>query len=185
MKKKLSKNEKFWALSKPEQRVAIAKDVIKQLDAEFYKAMSGTYFESNIEVPASEVQFQKLLKKAKKEGEVCVVCAIGSCFTSAVSLGDSFKVDSDNESPYVDGIYLSAEDMRSELLNKVFSKKQQNLIEQAFEGVDNNWADDADFVDCTVSSATAIAFGEKYRDVTERLRAIMENIIKNKGTFKP
>jgi hypothetical protein len=31
----------------------------------------------------------------------------------------------------------------------------------------------------------AINFGERYPDADERLEAIMKNIIKNRGTFKP
>lgn len=67
-------------------------------------------------------------------------------------------------------------------ISKLFSMKQLDLIEAAYEGslmVYRNWDEDC----------YEITKAEKYYGIftkqDERVIAICENIIKNKGTFKP
>ena len=58
-------------------------------------------------------------------------------------------------------------------LAPIFGIDNINDIESAFEG---NWSDEA--------TATE-SYIRKYKKPTERLRAIMLNVVKNKGVFKP
>lgn len=66
-------------------------------------------------------------------------------------------------------------------LEDVFDSKTMDLMEAAFERHHFEWAESAD----TSEIEAAIAFGKRYRSVRKRVRAVMENIIANKGYFKP
>jgi len=92
-------NEKFWAATPEQKRVAIAKDVIKQIRAKFYKPESGTYFQIDlpdsygIRVTDSIEKFDKAMTSIKRKGGTCEVCAIGGCFASLVRLGDKINTE--------------------------------------------------------------------------------------------
>ena len=64
-------------------------------------------------------------------------------------------------------------------LSKIFPTGQLRLIELAFEE-----GSGAFYSDCDTDDA-AVKFGRKFRSKKGRLLAIMENIVANKGTFKP
>jgi len=74
----------------------------------------------------------------------------------------------------------------SKLLEKYFTPKQQALIEHAFEGDTHNHSKLAYEVYLSFREIDAcINFYENYEDETDRLKAIMNNLIFNKGIFKP
>lgn len=177
-------------LSKAEMRVIVAKDALAQMKAEKYIATNGTYVGSelisrigieggerhpydgggscyiNLEEP-----LQPLLLKDKGE---CRVCAKGALFLSAVRKFNSAKVGD------------VADDDDFKIAVKIFGLKQYDLIEAAFEGWDSTkerW-DGTEYTGNT-SVPAATAFGDQYDGNTERLVAILKNIIKNDGTFKP
>ena len=181
MKKKLTKAEK---------RVAIAKDVLKQLKTERYVATSGVYLESSNDFhkASDAADAKEVLAKVEK----CLVCAIGSMFMSAIgkfnncTIGDVFA-------PLGTGYYASERPLKREgsdkpttlheHLEKYFTAPQLGLIECWFEGQSN--------YDMFVKTAflygsqAAVNFKQKYEDDNDRLSRIMKNIIRNKGTFKP
>lgn len=172
------KNKKFWAMTKPQQRVAVAKDVIKQLNNGFLDAREGVYFRPEfneiIEIP----QLDKAITQIKKQGGHCTVCGIGGCFVSLVRLGD--KVETEE----IFGVFIEPRDSgddykMKQLLRKVFTPDQLSMIECAFERYTGHG--DAPYQD----RIKAAQFGRQYSDSKNRLIAIMKNIIKNKGEFKP
>ena len=66
-------------------------------------------------------------------------------------------------------------------MKKIFTRNQLALIENAFEtgrGVYKYQAGE-------VAAEKAFLFGSKFVDEDKRMIAIMQNIIDNKGTFKP
>lgn len=184
-----AKNKAFWAKSKPEQRVAVAKDVLKQIESGFYTATRGGYLSlrSVQKVYNVPIQLDTLLAFLKKEKAKCEVCGIGSIFVSMVNIGNKVTtqecgLDSIEECCRVgDGI------MRDKL-NKIFSPEQRSLIECAFEKStyladdDHNYTADNNSIKKIENAKT---FGLKYKTDTDRLKAIMKNIIKNKGEFIP
>ena len=185
MEKALSaKNKAFWAKSKSEQRIAVAKDVIASIKSGFYKAETGTYFaviNLKKEIESPPIKLDKAISELKNKGASCEVCGIGGCFTSLIKLGNNAKTEDflgasiDN----YDGIH--DDDMRV-LLRKVFSSQQLTLIECAFERT--TILEDKIGVRHKLKE-NAADFGCQYDSDKDRLLAIMQNIVHNNGTFKP
>jgi hypothetical protein len=190
-------NANFKKLSPAQKRVAIAKDVLIQLQLKKYMATAGTYFSTD----ALPLDKTNSLQHSFNKMESCDVCALGACFVSGVRLADKIKVDAiidegtiieDGETE-VSSDYISASaSTMHEYLDGIFDEQQLALIECAFEGSDiqgvDNWSD----------RERAIAFGEQIRMQCEEddnceygkrdrliLTKIMKNIVKNNGTFKP
>lgn len=188
MKHPLSeKNKAFWAKSAANKRIAVAKDVIAAIKTGFYRAYSGVYFridnlKKDINNPSPSLQ--SVFKNLKQKGAVCEVCGIGACFTSLVRVGNKAATDTFLSVGIVENYdSINDNDMR-DLLRRVFSPSQLSLIESAFE--ESNFADAKDTETRSMEKEKAIEFGKQYpEDDESRLIAIMGNIIKNKGTFKP
>lgn len=192
--KKLSaKNAAFWALDKRNRRIAIAKDVIKQIDAGKISASSGTYFKM-MQAPKSDGK----LDLALKEQSHCSCCGLGACFYSLIMLGDKVKVSEVIEKfPYLEsfnyGHSVYSDKMR-DYLRDHFSSEQITLIESAFEKhrIEDPLVKKSK--ELTKIIRKAVSFGEKadknfdisgFNNVNEnRLISIMKNIIKNRGTFR-
>jgi hypothetical protein len=164
-------NKAFHRMSKKNQRIAIAKDVLAQLRLKKYRATPGDYF-SSTEVYDAIDEFEvnhdfevhaDLQEVLLEKSPVCNVCALGSAAVSLCRLGDEADIH-DVSSPHA-------------LLHEIFGD-QIHLMESAFEGdtVDGGWDE---------LPKEAIRFYERYPDDTKRLAAIFRNIIRNEGTFKP
>lgn len=168
-------NKLFNSMTPAQRRVAIAKDVLKRIGVE-YVPTSGTYIDArNIintdlidEENFADQQLQHLMKGGKKPMK-CEVCARGALFLSSVFKFDNLKMGEIGcHSPYVaEGVLqghlgLGAWSMISQE-EKFFTARQIEMIEFAFES-------NVDFID-------------KYPDDTDRLIAIMKNIIAHKGRF--
>lgn len=174
------KNEAFWALSRSEKRVAIAKDVIKLVNTNKIKPKSGTY----LKIPKRLREDEKLDKAIKEV--TCTGCALGACFIGLVDQGDKLRVsDILGEFTDLNGIRFGSVDDNDfrQHLRKVFSPKQLSLIESAFEK--QHFEDDKCLEDIEEQQAQAIKFGVKFPSVNSRMIGIMRNIIENKGTFRP
>jgi hypothetical protein len=167
-------------MTKAEARVAIAKDVLKQIKVENLVPEMGTYFRSlAIEEADGDAQVSKVVRNAK-----CTVCAVGAAFVCAAKRFNAVKLA---EVGGGDGSrYLDAEDYINpgiaKYLTNFFSPEQLSLMECAFEGKPV-MAPRA----CSASLRRATGFRDalETEDATLILTAIMHNIIKNKGTFKP
>jgi len=149
----------------PKKRVAVAKDVLKQLRLKKYIATRGLYFE-----PGSG-EDEDLIEEGRKDGKdlqeilpkiTCRVCAKGAILASRVNLYNEFPLDKDTDIDHV-AANVSCE---------VFGESQANLIEVTFEGY-TSW------------NTAASKFHKKYKTSEGTLRGIMNNIIKNNGVFKP
>ena len=198
-------NTAFMVASPAEKRVMIAKDALERLKSKKIIASSGEFVEfGSWETKFAEdyfgsdkwfkqykgKEFQKILPKL----EECNVCALGGLFTSQVRLANNCKVTSEE-------LEYSALDMTDRMKQmKYFSRKQRALIELAFEGGNGYFSWDAHNADQDPETygvsedeyEAAVAFYNKYHDYDksdedqdkERLIDILENIIKNNGTFK-
>jgi len=170
MRKTTKKEKPFSRLNAAEKRVAIAQDVLAQLKIGRYVAESGTYV-SLVDGDDTKVKAnQQFLTKPPQFGASgqCNVCAKGALVCSIVRLDKKFNKT----------VLQLASDVNL-VLRRFFGQENANVMEAAFE----NWNefDDADGSDATQ------AFWQKHHDGDDRsvLEAIMKNVIKNKGEFKP
>jgi hypothetical protein len=181
-KKKLTKNQ---------MRVAIAKDVLAQIKSKKIIPQMGVWMEDPKMGSLDDIVYnsvdnyldsddtcrlmpfsaQDYTKKVKN----CRVCALGSIFVSSVNLFNGVEFDNGEE------VYDCFENLKTSPLNRYFSPEELELIEGCFEGDDGAHSDKLE----TRKRGVAIAFKNKYPVVKKRLEAIMHNIIKNDGSFKP
>lgn len=178
---------KFNRLTNSKKRVAIAKDVIDQLDAKKYFAITGRYFSienENYDVLTYDSPLQPLIKKVKE----CQVCAMGAIFASKVNLYNECTLNDI-------GMYRSNKSLDVVNINhlkliknveEIFSERQLRMIEIAFEGRDFDR-------NHTVSNKDILKSLSFYKEQVIKhnfnpyliMRAIMSNIITNKGEFRP
>lgn len=182
-------NKAFQALSPAEKRVYIARDVLAQIASKKLVPTIGIWLSGKGRDLFTEKdlnkdpELQDILKKTKQ----CEGCAIGGMFMCAVQTADQLKLSKlegvknfkedqeDNPGQYH---YLDNDiDQRDAFnyLKKFFSSNQLAMIETAFErggGAYHAHDGSADFV----TSITG---------ASERMKLIMQNIIVNKGTFRP
>ena len=170
-------NDYFKSLTKPQQRVAIAEDVIQQVKKKKYTIETGNYVKFNEDNFDFDLDIQSNFDKVN-----CSVCALGACLLSTTKFKNKLTFD--------DVSLIDSYSSTWNLFLNLFTSHQLLLIENAFEGVL--------FYSCRVGEDKFTArltekeeekcnlFYDKYfTDDTKRLIAIMENIIANNGTFKP
>lgn len=184
-------NEYFNSLTPAQKRVAIAKDVIEQVNLKRFIPKNRIYTKIVSKIEDVENQIQSEFNNIQ-----CHCCALGGMFLSDIKFNNSCTFyELDNK------IFQATEKDR---LQQYFSIEQLILIEAAFEcwsceditsydNVEEDYVIDQGYgIDLYLSDLNigeedinkAGDFGNKYRDNSERLMAIMNNIIKNKGKFK-
>ena len=168
----------FSKLTKPQQRVAIAKDVIARIKTKQFKPEADTFIRG-LNGNDDDMSVEQLVNKEHVE---CDVCAKGGLFLSLIGFVNNFKIEDFAQGTWggVDGhdnAALNSKAMRK--LQKIFSETQLALIESAFEGMrlDYNIGITNDqFKKCK-------SIYKRFKSDKNRLIHICENIIKNKGTF--
>jgi hypothetical protein len=154
-------------LTKAQKRVAIAKDVLKQLKA--LNVVKGTYLRNyGLQLPRNDQAKQHINQISRG----CEVCALGACFLSHIRLFNEVDVGTlaGRCGETVNCVFAGSDLIDAEL-HKYFTYDQLLLIEAAFEGWTGEGYEARDFYD-------------KHPDPKERLQAIMQNIVKNNGEFK-
>lgn len=149
-------------------RIAIAKDVLLRL--KHLNIQSGSYVGGNIWIGKETDNAKKHLSQLTKK---CTVCALGACFFSHINLFNGVKMGD------INGRF----EKTTKPLISYFDETQIMMIESAFEQINMSDNYSFDLRNCDVSQA--IIFGKCYKTDKLRLQAIMRNIIKNNGTFKP
>lgn len=187
MKKSVSKLIAFSRLKAAERRIAIAKDILKQIKAQNYNIRQGMWLEIDPTQSPGVEENSNILQAALLGGKKtivttarpanCTCCAVGAACASAIRL---FNRDS-LEGNVSDGFEMKDYQQGMSILSKYFTESQVDLLEAAFEQRTDSHHQTAD----GYSLAKASEFGWEIDDDTERLVAICKNIIKNKGTFKP
>ena len=183
MKKPSSKNKvkakPFSKLPEWKQRVEIAKDVILQIKSNRFKPEQGTYlniYSTDKGDEKENVWDMQANTAIKQKLAYCNVCAKGAMFMSHVMKTNHctlLDADSARQVEYVDRLTM-------------FSQGQLDTIECAFEnGIVH------DYEGILKHKGDRTTLGERARLFCEspvatiRLIKIMQNIIKNKGEFKP
>ena len=189
----IAKRDKiFKEASAAEKRVLIAKDVIAQVKAKKIKPGRGAFvqFEGdhNIDAFCRELFLKDQIKQ-------CECCAIGGMLVSCTLYSKTSAENFNGICAYrnFNGICAYLDGFPSEggitgVLEKLFSISQLRLIEQTFE-CDNGFVksqhNDQRGKMFPKFSFKSSAFCGRYPKTKDRLVAIMRNIIKNNGTFKP
>lgn len=189
----MSNNQKFEQASDAEKRVMIAEDAITQLIARRFLAKPGTWAIIYCPDSQSETSLQKILDDSNKSIK-CTCCGIGSLFLSQVRIENQYEISRENT-----GNYSMYDYDMCPTLEKYFSREQLDLIEVAFEGRSATYSvprragchtkyingryvsgynNEEDYI-------KAVDFYCRLNDTGERLMTILNNIVKNKGTFVP
>jgi len=168
----MTKTLKLSDMTKAEARVAIAKDVLRNL--RFLRICRGNYCTGMLSVHDKTEQIQDHVKEVQMK---CEVCALGACVISAARLFNHLTFGEASDEGF-DGSWFNLHgDDVYRVLRPHFGGERCNLIEHAFEkgmhGHPKRFRE------------AAAAFGEKYLDHHQRLRAIMLNIVRNQGEFRP
>lgn len=170
-------NARFAKMTKPQKRVAIAKDALSAIAAKLYVATPGTYCAipelddtRNFYVWEERVNAltEKDLRKQLREADftTCNCCAVGSLLASKARVADKVTVRQ-----YLDGLNTFEE------LEAYFDREQLCLMEAAFEKDDVSGCEDR------AACARAICFGRGYKTPRNRLIAILTNVVENGGEF--
>lgn len=183
-------------ITKQQMAVQVAKDVLAQLKAKKLIAQHRVYvkireFKNNkkveqIPIKNGSVKLQEVFKQIK----TCNVCAQGAMFVAAVdrynretaSIED-YRSGINDASVYIDLVddYTCDVDLGDrDVVNKFFTKEEFDLIEMYFEGRSYSTIPYA-----RVHDLRANAFYNSYDTAEQRMIAIMQNIIENKGVFNP
>lgn len=183
-------------MTKAQKRVEIAKDVLKQIKSNKYTPTSGIWV-----MDSNGYEVDDLISYARHVAEeadavdlkkdvvcrlngTCSVCALGSLFVSAI---DKFNHTKLNPGYYVD--WTDCEDSSYNPLLKWFTARQMLLIENTFENGCGAWCPgdvlkEKEWHAWDDKILPAIKeYNLRYPNSTDRLKAIMNNIIRNKGTF--
>lgn len=168
-----------------QKRVAIAKDVLKQLNDDNICPITGRYtmygrFYSNELLNCKTSQdVQKLLVEKKADRNSCRACALGACMISYARLYNSLSADQ----------VVASNPYNIKQLANLFGKRRMMRIETAFDYHADDYTapgtglNDTDMVLTRKEYNKSVAWRDRYPDDKERLKAIMKNIIRNKGEF--
>lgn len=172
------KTETFNKLPISQKKVLIATDVLKQIKAKKYIAKRGYYVDAII----YNGDYHESVKENFKKLRNCTVCAMGSILVSTTNFKNVLTFDDidigSNENSHA-----------WDLLKDIFEPKEIHLIENCFEGFDENGCRVAfgrfNMPEDTSVEEVADSYKNKFNDSEKRLISIMKNIIRNKGKFIP
>jgi hypothetical protein len=187
----LNKRIDLHSLPKYKARMEIAKDVIAAINAKKLSATHNGYLEIRNIPKRDPGSFE--LRSLLPDIPPCQVCAVGACFVAAVARVNKLEVDVIPSYTYSDDsrVVTPDTDKMMDVLGEWFSPKQLGMIECAFEQFQQPQC--SDVVLSPAESRKAYHFAERAgfrylrdtRDAPALLLTIMENVISNKGTFKP
>jgi hypothetical protein len=160
--------EEYQAATPAERRVAIARDVLAQLETHKLSNVDcGSYIGGDVLSLLGLDAFFDLRDHADAVAANCKICARGALMISKARLADAVRVYSFN------GRIDVGSNQTDAALEDAFTESQLDGIEAAFE----QWHDD--------QNPRPAEFGDRFDDHAERLAAIMANIVANGGTFIP
>lgn len=194
--------EQLLKLPLEQQKVEIAKDVLALLHTRKIQARNGKYlftYHVNFENALISIdeggeyedallidRLRRLWKEAEEGyAQECGVCAIGSLFVGALDTFNSLKLSDIEEDVPTDKHMI-------EYLLPWWDEYELRLMEFAFEGA---WQgeddmmfdgeDDGDRGEWKDEVTRAYEIYQNYKGGEEGMRAILNNIISNGGSFKP
>lgn len=175
------KAKRWRTLTRAERKVEIAKDVIKHIQAENLNIRAGWGYV----VPDTPTARNDLRDRVDARSELdseacdlvrksCAMCARGALLISRVDVGNKL-----GWSDIGNGHAIACHTVRG--LKDSFTISELKLIEAAFERNDR-YAPQTTRRDLKIN---AREFGNGHADSSDRLLAIMQNIVDHDGEFKP
>lgn len=163
----------FEELTIPQQRVRIIKDAILQINSKNINPTEGHYLRFT-----STIKQKQSLQDIIASGEnKCTACAKGAIFASCVlNVNKVYGKDEFGEEYFM-----------KKKLDKWFTPLELDMIEAAFEVTiitDNEDKLEDHNYNPTKLGQKCIKFGKRYKNPTNRLLAILNNILENK-VFTP
>lgn len=173
-----ARNKKFKNATLSEKRVLIAKDVISQINSGKIKPKNNAWVEFfGVDTTQEEDSIQEQLLKPET---TCNACALGGMFISCTLFNNNEKFGDYSWNDI--GSIIEYGGTFGNKLNKIFTDRQLQLIEIAFErGNGYDWSH-TPFSETQLDKAIRFC---KSLPARSSLIKIMNNIIKNKGIFKP
>ncbi len=175
-------NAEIKSAGKAQRRELIAKDAMEWVGRGLIEPYSGTYFSMSAidcQLPndyENPGQLHDQILERAAEGDPCESCALGSMLVAFCLRFNNIEIGEELDYDLV----LTRYDMF--VLGEIFDADQLALIETAFETLDRV----SHFGNLTYRQHLSAAnFGNQYESDRERFFAIMRNIVKNNGTFKP
>lgn len=212
-KYKTPSEEEYHEMSNKDKIITLCHEVIRLTQLEPFKVKSNSNYLCFLRKEDSSLRgsygiSMYNLMKHSNQIEECHVCAKGSLFVShfqfyknyeikTISLSEFYQFKNPQQrKPFIPDYNGDDIDIyENKELISIFGDLQWELIEVAFEkkhpygtelDVDMFGAEDEEQLEIGINQLNAaVTFGEQYQDDTERLIAIMNNIIENDGIFKP
>lgn len=160
--------------------VVIARDVLKHLRG--LRLREGWYIKGSVCEDISEKSLKEHVDLVQKE---CEVCLLGACLLSKIRLYDEVDLDAISSrthktTSFCVDFYVDR-DRALRLLFDVFSEEQMDLMETVFEKGIVPFFPEAGEDELN----RAVAFGQRYKTKKACVKAVMENVIANRGYFDP
>jgi len=173
--------KQFKELTKAEKRVEIAKDIIQQVKVKTYKPKHFVYL--NV-IGGKKLGDNYSMQNALLNKEVkCDVCALGAAFCSLVKFDNKLNLQEAKNAGFGGYVPDGGVNARGRL-EKYFSERQLALIENAFEKTDFFTRKRRIFGDECERARNYFAVN-KCNTPSKLLISIFQNVVDNKGTFKP
>lgn len=168
-----------------DMRIAIAKDILKQLNAAEspYQFDFGSGYITGV-LPKHIEYGTQLQDVADTVQRHCTVCALGACLISKARLFNAMPAHSILRSRHESREYCAITEQVRKQLGDIFDDRSLDVIESAFEQSDMSYGVDPDDAH-ELMLDHAVNFGDEYPDHGERARAIFANLIANDGEFRP
>lgn len=185
------RNKTFANKTNAEKRVLIAKDVLTQIKHKKFIPSNGGFLSfANLDYKTTNLREsfltgRDLWEDGLHEEATCHCCALGGMMMSCTLFNNNIDIGQDRELIDDMGEEIRDNTLFPNGLNTIFSKKQLAMIEIAFEkGSGSFYASNTPEITFTEQCLCA-NYGRNFETPKERLRAIMRNIVKNKGEFIP
>ncbi len=174
-------NQAYKAANKTQKRLMVVRDVIRQIEGKFVVPENGEFVVTKNSAVCSLQENDEL--QAALYGTKCNCCAMGGLFVSFVRLADNCQIGNDvSFYRYYDterkGAFTLSDGQP--VLERLFPQKNLEMIEVAFELGHGQCC-----MEGVGTQKRCIAFGKQYKSAKTRMLAILNNMLANKGLFKP
>lgn len=175
-------NSDFKRMSKTNKRITICQDALDQINRGWVQPGHFGYMSVGGDLGCDDEEAQLALLTTDQS---CRCCALGTLLISGVRCNNS-----------LDPMDIMHPDDRSikDYFDDIFDRDNLSLVESAFEQKDHSELYSAyelkfdqnknEYISHPLIEK-AIKFGNRYSNPTKRVQAILRNMIKNQGIFKP
>lgn len=177
----MASSRKFETLTPRGKAARVAYDVLQQIRTRKLHARTGGYITADLS-RTIDVGTPVCSLLDTNNASACHVCALGGLFMGLALNDKSIKIAYKH---YSYDSFTEPANFRVQLKD-IFEPHQLNMIESAFEvqGMVDGYTYDRSEI-ASDDLKAAIRFGNRYTSNENRLRAIMNNIVENRGIFRP